>query len=158
MKQLTWLTATILALTLTTACGSDDDKGAREISSAALTGTVAGAPFEVRSGSATLPFEDGEYWIELSSDEVEDPCNVFSGGGTGPSILLRSDGSPSDAPLGLSNNITFTYTSDGEIQNDVATVGRLVIDGIADGELRGGLYATMRDHVVDGQFSVPVCD
>lgn len=147
--------ATVAALLLT-ACGGDDDEGGGfEISSANLSGTVAGAPFVFRSGRASMPFEPGgDYSIVLTQEEDDDPCVSF-GLPESAIILLRSDGTPEDEPLSLANNITFAY--DGS-QNDIATRGRKVIHGIEDGVLRGGLHAIMDDHVVDGQFAIPICE
>lgn len=156
MKTTTLLALAAGALVMFgTACGADDkdgDGGGFEIAQGALAGQIAGMPFETKSGFARDVFNDGEYWIELHDAEVEDPCAMSFP--DGPHIILRSDGQPMDAALSLQNNITFTY---GEAQNDIATTGRLVIDGIDGDMLSGGLYAKMDASEVDGTFSVPVC-
>lgn len=136
------------------ACGSDEGKGADryEVAQSALSGTIAGETFEAKSGFAADVFGDGEYWVELHASVVEDPCSrQFP---QGPHIILRATPEPMDAPLGLQNNITFAY---GEAQNDIATTGRLIIDGVDGDRLTGGLNAVMKDSAVDGTFDVPVC-
>ena len=129
------------------------NNGTFEISDEVLSGTVAGEPFVFTSGSAQDVFGEGELWIDLYTVEVEDPCG-FAVNPDGAKIIITSDGQPSDDALSLANNITFSY---GEGQNDVATTGRLVIDGIDGDVLTGGLYAVMGDHIVNGRFEVPVC-
>ncbi len=137
------------------ACGGDenkDGKGGYDIASSPLEGQIGGEAFQVKSGFAADVFGDGDYWVELHATESEDPCSrQFP---SGPHIILTTDLQPADTALGLQNNITFTY---GEAQNDIGTTGRLVIDGVSDGRLTGGLYASMRDNEVDGTFDVVVC-
>ncbi len=120
-----------------------------------LTGVVAGSAFVFASGFAMDLFEDGELWIELHSTPNDEPCaRNFD---AAPHIILSATGEPEDGPLGLANNITFAYDEDDGAMNDIATKGRLVIDGIQGEVLSGGLRATMGDHHVNGTFAVPVC-
>ena len=147
--------ALTICIVCSAACGPDSEgkSTTHEISQSLLAGAIAGEAFEFKSGWAADVFGDGEYWVELHGTEVEDPCasRQFP---DGPFIILSVLPEPSDANLTLQHNITFAH---GDAENDVATTGRLVIDGVAEGTLSGGLYATMREHEVDGTFSVPVC-
>lgn len=148
------------AIALTTlffaACGPDDEEESYEISSSELSGTVAGQPFTVKSGYAEDKFGDGELWIELHPTEVEDPCDPFAYESE-PHIIISTTPEVKDVSLSLQNNITFAYQDGDTSQNDVATTGRLVIDVADDSKIAGGLYATMDEHEVDGQWEVPVC-
>lgn len=136
------------------ACGSDEGgkSGGYEVSQSALTGTIAGEAFEAKSGFAKDFFGDGEYWVELHNTEVEEPCSAQFP--AGPHIILSVKPEPMDQALSLQNNITFAH---GEAENDIATSGRLIIDGVQGDRLTGGLIAEMGDSEVDGTFDVKVC-
>lgn len=144
-----------LVMFLTASCGADDgdSKDGYEVSQSTLTGTVGGEAFEVRGGFAEDKFGDGEYWVELHNEPLEEPCG-FNQSTDGPKIILSVTPEPMDEPLSFQNNITFSY---GDAQNDIATQGRLIIDGAEGDTLSGGLYAVMDANEVDGTFSVPIC-
>lgn len=147
----------LAATLLVAACGpGDDDDETYEVSSSALSGSIGGETFEFKSGYAEDKFDDGELWVELHMQEVEDPCDPFAYESS-PHIIISTTPEPKDVSLSLQNNITFAYQDGDTSQNDIATTGRLIIDS-ADGEtLTGGLYAIMNANEVDGQFEVPIC-
>lgn len=158
-----WFSLVMFALIpALSACGpADDEEEVYDVSTSPLSGTVAGESFSVASGFARPGFEEGELSIELHPVEVEDPCALSAFTDSRRMILFSIVSEPQDVELGFGTGqtVTFAYEdADGGFQNDVATTGRLMIDEVSESTLIGGLYAEMDDHVVDGQFEVPVCE
>ncbi len=146
------------------ACGGEEEDELPEISSQTLTGTVNGESFTAVSGTAEDVFDDGEYWISIHGAEPKDgdPCGFQAYEIGAPEIIATVPAEAGDYEVGFlgdSVGVTFAFQSDdGESENYVATSGRLIIEEIADGVVRGGLIASTEDHEADGQFEVTICD
>lgn len=155
MKTMSMLCLATSVTLFGSACGGEEEEERHEVSTSELSGTVAGEPFTVEGGYAEDKFGDGELWVELFSEPLEDPCNTFTYP-TGPSIIISTTPEEKDVDLSLQNNITFSYQEGDTSANDVSTDGRLIIESVGD-TLVGRLYATFGDHEVDGRFEVEVC-
>jgi hypothetical protein len=155
------LALTVPLAAASAACGSDGSDGEGSdgpVSSSPLAGTIDGKPFTARSALLRAGFS-GDSERMLSIYDVDATCGK---GVTSDREILTSipwtTGYADD--LGFNGKPTVTFVV-GAANNHVATVGRIeVVDATTDGTTLGTvrLRATMKEHKVEGEVKVQVCN
>ena len=154
------LCLTLLTVLTSSACGGDDDGGdtSFEISSEPLMGTVNGEAWAFVAGETDAFLSEGkdDFFTSMYSETVTECAASFP---SSDHLLVSMPKVPGDYRLSLQQNMTFSIRDvNDEIDNLVATRGRLVVSTITATAITGGLHARYDDdNEVDGQFTLTIC-
>jgi hypothetical protein len=138
------------AAACTAGCG-----GGYEIADGPLSGKIAGADWTFVTGWTDDFLSDEEGFFTSLYDIETEACGVSPD--TDWLLLLDVPTEPGEYELSFSQNVTFAW---GDNNNNIATIGRMVVERVTDEEVDVGLYAIFGsdpDFEVSGHFTASVC-
>lgn len=144
--------------------GGGDDAGSTDYAATPLAGTIAGATWTYGSGRvkprdiSTGEADFGSF--ELFSEVVPDLCKVIVHEPADKKMVLFSTAMKvGEVQLGLkTRTVTLYDNSTGQNSNVIASTGKLALDEVATGAIKGRLYATFdENNTVNGTFTVEKC-
>lgn len=151
----------ILAVVAVTACasnagdpGGDDEPADLDvIASQPAHGSVAGKTFTL--GTRHMHISDGELWVNLLTDPVDD-CTKDQTAGSYPLVIFFTRTTPGRYPLSFETQ-TVTLV-DRSSDNLVVSRGVIQIDSITDTQVTGGLHVFDAMYgEINGRFDGRLC-
>jgi hypothetical protein len=132
-------------------CGGDS----YEIAEGPLSGKIDGQSWTFVSGW-TDDFLSDEKDLFTALYDIEAEACSFGIPDVDRGILLNVPREPGEYELGLTRNVTLYVGSD----NNIATLGRMVVESVTETEVKVGLYAIFGDDEnfeVSGEFTAAIC-
>lgn len=146
-----WLTVLSAAsLVCLSGCGGEEF----EIAEGPLSGKIGGQEWTFVSGWTDDFLSDQDGFFTVLYDTEAEACGFPPD--VNRSVLLDVPTAPGEYKLSFSQNVTLNIDND----NNVATIGRMVVESVTDTEVDVGLYAIFGDDEnfeVSGHFTATIC-
>lgn len=129
--------------------------GGYDIADGPLSGKFAGSDWTFVNGWTDDFLSDEEGFFTSLYDVEAEACGFSPDADR--QILLQVPREPGEYELSFGQNVTFSF---GDNENNVATIGRMVVEEVTDTEVSVGLYAIFgsdKDFEVSGHFTATVC-
>jgi hypothetical protein len=152
----------VLALALSALAGCGDGGASAgdqpAIADGMLTGTVGGKPWTLVTAETDSFLSSGDTFFATLYAEAFTPCTGAGFSVTGDHLIFTIPKTAGDHALSLSLTETFTIqTSQGQLDNLIATRGHIVVDSVAAAVTGGAAITYDAQNTVSGHFQITVC-
>lgn len=151
----------ILASLLIVACGTEgtDNTSNHDLEnykSAAVTGTVAAKPWQLKTAYVTRGLTATEYRVEMFDIEIE-PCTLVAN----PEVRLVKVAFNGEAEETLLNDTysgLFEYYNSSVKNSEKAEAGKISVGDFGESEVNGKVIVAHNDDYVNGSFTAKRCN
>jgi hypothetical protein len=139
------------------ACGDEDiDELPCEVLGGNLSGTIDGEAFDFAAGETSAFLSDDESFFTEFYGEAYEACSYEQPDGS--HLIVSIPTTPGEYEFTSMMNGTFVYDEGGSPMNEITFSGVVVVDEVTDTTVSGALCMSTGDNVVNGEFTVDICE